>query len=129
MDPQQALTILVVEDDEGIRTITSLLLESEGYRVHAVPNGEAACQWLQQQQPNVLFADVNMPGMSGVEVARRARETYPSLHILLTSGEGRADPAWLAHGVHYLNKPYDRRALLQAIDAVVRSSPAARVRA
>jgi len=123
MSPDSTLTILLVEDDDGIRTITSLLLESEGHRVHTVANGELAVQWLAQQQPDLLFADINMPGISGVEVARVARESYPALRILLTSGEGRANPSWLESGAHYLNKPYDRRSLLDAIAAVVRPEP------
>jgi DNA-binding response OmpR family regulator len=76
-----------------------------------------------------LFADINMPRMGGVELAQRARQAFPDLRILLTSGEARADNAWLASGAHYLNKPYDRRSLLAAIDAIARSTPEAPVTA
>jgi CheY-like chemotaxis protein len=85
-------------------------------------NGELANEWLKQSQPDILFTDVNMPGgMGGVELARRARVLNPGLRILLTSGEAMPDPAWLASGGHYLNKPYDRRSLLAAIDSTARA--------
>lgn len=122
MSSDHVLTILLVEDDDGIRTIASVLLESEGHRVHAMANGELASEWLKQGQPDLLFTDINMPGgMSGAELARLARLAHPGLRVLMTSGEAVPDPAWLASGIHYLNKPYDRRSLLAAIDATARA--------
>lgn len=121
MSSEHPLTILLVEDDDGIRTIASVLLESEGHRVHAVATGELAREWLGERQPDVLFSDVNLPGLGGAELARLARQRNPELRILLTSGEASPDPAWLASGGHYLNKPYDRRALLAAIDATAKA--------
>ncbi|HET6552490.1 MAG TPA: response regulator [Dyella sp.] len=123
MISQPSLTILLVEDDDGIRTIATLLLESEGHQVIAMANGDLACEWLKDERPDVLFADINMPGaVNGMELARRARLAYPSLNILLTSGEAAPDPAWTASGGHYLNKPYDRRALLAALQATIQSA-------
>ena len=121
MNSDHSLTILLVEDDHGIRTIASVLLESEGHQVVAMATGELALEWLAQRQPDVLFADVNLPGIGGAEVARLAREANPDLRILLTSGEAMPDPAWLASGGHYLNKPYDRRSLLAAIQATAKA--------
>jgi CheY-like chemotaxis protein len=122
MSSDHVLTILLVEDDDGIRTIASVLLESEGHHVHAMANGELAIEWLKQQQPDVLFTDINMPGgMSGTELTRLARLANPGLRILMTSGDAKPDPAWLASGGHYLNKPYDRRSLLAAIEATAKA--------
>lgn len=121
MSSDQPLTILLVEDDDGIRAIATILLESEGHRVHALADGEQACDWLKDGCPDLLFADVNMPGtVNGIELARRARLAYPTLSILLTSGEARPDPSWMASGGHYLNKPYDRRTLLAALAEAIR---------
>lgn len=123
MSLDHVLTILLVEDDDGIRTIASVLLESEGHLVHAMANGELASEWLKQGEPDLLFTDINMPGgMSGTELARLARLAHPGLRILMTSGEAMPDPAWLASGGHYLNKPYDRRSLLAAIEATARAA-------
>jgi DNA-binding NtrC family response regulator len=116
------LTVLLVEDDDGIRTIATILLEAEGHTVHAMARGEEANEWLKNSAPDLLFTDVNMPGMGGIELARKALSLHPRLRVLLTSGEGRPDPAWLASGASYLTKPYDRRMLLAAIAAAVSSS-------
>ena len=124
MSSDHLLTILLVEDDDGIRTIASVLLESEGHQVVAMATGELAHEWLAQRQPDVLFADVNLPGMGGAELARLARQANPDLRVLLTSGEAMPDPAWLASGGHYLNKPYDRRSLLAAIHATAKKAVA-----
>lgn len=117
------LTILLVEDDDGIRTIASILLESEGHQVHALYNGDQASEWLKTGKPDILFTDINMPGrVGGMELARLAREANPGLRVILTSGEAMPDPAWLASGGHYLNKPYDRRALLAVIEAAAQAA-------
>lgn len=121
MSSESPLVILLVEDDDGIRTIASVLLESEGYSVHAVATGELAREWLSQRQPDVLFTDINLPGIKGSELARQAKADNAELRILLTSGEAAPHEAWLPPGSRYLNKPYDRRALLAAIDATAKA--------
>ncbi len=122
MPAENNLTVLLVEDDDGIRTIASILLEAEGHRVYAMARGEEAIEWLKNSAPDLLFTDVNMPGMNGIELARRALSIYPQLRVLVTSGEASPDPVWLSLGVSYLNKPYDRRMLLAAVAAAVSSS-------
>lgn len=117
MAAENPLTVLLVEDDDDIRTIASILLEAEGHQVYAMASGEQASEWLQSGAPDLLFTDVNMPGLSGAELARQALSNHPQLRVLLTSGEARPDPAWLSPGACYLNKPYDRRTLLAAIAA------------
>ena len=80
--------ILVVEDEHDLRKTTLRALTELGYRTLEAENGEVAIHML-AQNPHVdlLFTDVMMPGgLSGLDLARRARETYPHLEILLTSG-------------------------------------------
>jgi CheY-like chemotaxis protein len=122
MAAENNLTVLLVEDDEGIRTIASILLEAEGHQVYAMADGEQASEWLKSGAPDILFTDVNMPGMGGVKLARKALSANPQLRVILTSGEAHPDPAWLTSSTSYLNKPYDRRALLEAIAAAVNSA-------
>jgi PAS domain S-box-containing protein len=80
--------ILVVEDEEMIRRLVVRLLTARGYDVLSAPNGFAALEILQRSNASVdlLFVDVVMPGMRGPEFVRRARELYPSLRVLFTTG-------------------------------------------
>jgi PAS domain S-box-containing protein len=81
-------TILVVEDEEMIRRLVVRLLSARGYDVLSAPNGHDALEILQAGAVSVdlLFVDVVMPGMRGPELVRRARELYPSLRVLFTTG-------------------------------------------
>jgi PAS domain S-box-containing protein len=81
-------TILVVDDDPDVLTIAVTTLQSLGYEVMTAPDGPTALAVLRRGDPiDVLFSDVMMPkGMSGVELAREARNINPEIGILLASG-------------------------------------------
>jgi CheY-like chemotaxis protein len=108
--------ILVVEDDELVRTHVTAQLRDLGYRVVAVKNGPEALEALRQiADIDLLFTDVVMPGgLNGRQLAEEALRLRPGLPVLFTSGytenaivhHGRLDP-----GVNLLNKPYRRRDL------------------
>jgi CheY-like chemotaxis protein len=80
--------ILVVDDNEDLLKVTSAMLNSFGYRVLCARNGAEAIQMLESgQEFDLLFSDVVMPnGMSGVELAREARQFSKGIKVLLTSG-------------------------------------------
>jgi nitrogen-specific signal transduction histidine kinase/CheY-like chemotaxis protein len=84
--------ILVVEDNGDVRRVVVLQLRDLGYRVSEAANGEAALKLIESGEPlDLLFTDVVMPGgMTGDELARRARIVRPGLKVLLTSGFARA---------------------------------------
>jgi CheY-like chemotaxis protein len=116
--------ILVVEDDPQVLQFVTAQLLSLGYDVTAVSVGMDALERLEQDgRYDVLFTDVVLPkGMSGVEVARRARDLKPDLKVLLTSGysedvfeqHGRPD-----EGTFLLRKPYRRRELAETLRKVL----------
>jgi CheY-like chemotaxis protein len=72
-----SVRVLVVDDDEVSREVLSVLLQGEGYQTEAVDSGEAALMYLKMVRPlpEVVLADMQMPGTSGDELARRMRET------------------------------------------------------
>ncbi|HEX2556415.1 MAG TPA: PAS-domain containing protein [Microvirga sp.] len=116
--------ILVVEDEPGVLRFVTSQLVSLGYEVEAVSTGPDALEVLARRQEfDLLFTDVMLPkGMSGVELARRARELVPDLKVLLTSGysedvfehHGRPDANTLL-----LRKPYRRRELAETLRRVL----------
>ena len=119
-------TILVVEDDEGVRLTVTEMLRELGYKVLRAKDATSAMPILESgAHIDLLFTDVVMPGpVRSPELARKARERIPGIAVLFTSGYaesaivhgGRLDP-----GVNLLTKPYSRNTLATRIrDALKR---------
>ncbi|MEJ1095674.1 MULTISPECIES: response regulator [unclassified Pseudoxanthomonas] len=102
------LKILMVDDDENILEVVEETLRDLGFDVIAARHGTEALELLQQHDDiDVLFTDVAMPGnLSGVELARRARETHPQLMILLASGYASSSLPDLPTRCEFVSKPY-----------------------
>ncbi|HVP85501.1 MAG TPA: CHASE3 domain-containing protein [Rhizomicrobium sp.] len=120
-------TILVVEDDEGVRAAVIDMLGELGYSVLKAANAEQALTILESGATiDLLFTDVVMPGpIKTRDLARRAQELHPSLQVLFTSGytqnaivhNGRLDD-----GVHLLSKPYRRDELARKLRSLLGAS-------
>ncbi len=78
--------ILVVDDDEAIRELVKDLFTEAGYAVALAADAEAALELLDTGQINVMFLDLNLPGMSGVDLCRKIRETNPVACIYSMTG-------------------------------------------
>lgn len=112
-ESDRAAQILVVDDDDQIRQIAVRQLSSLGYRVIETSNGAAALDVLARTAGiDLLFVDLNMPGMSGHEVATEAMRRRPGLKILFASGEG--EPAG-SSDAHFLMKPYRKKELAEKV--------------
>jgi len=110
--------VLLVEDNEQIRTVFSRVLERLGYQVIAVESGEAAGALPAAPAFDLLISDVMLPGASGVEVARGLVERWPDLRVILMSGYAEDDvlrEEILAGQVHFLQKPVDLATLSQHV--------------
>jgi signal transduction histidine kinase/DNA-binding response OmpR family regulator len=113
-------TILVVEDDLAVQATVVDMLQALGYRVLKANDGQSALTILQSGIPvDLLFTDVVMPGpVRSIEVARQAKEMFPAIEVLFTSGYtqnaivhgGRLDA-----GVELISKPYRRDELARKI--------------
>jgi len=120
---RQATTILVVEDDNGVRGFVTRVLQRSGYRVLAASGGNEAFELADGQKLGLMVTDVVMPLMSGKDVAERLTATHPGLRVLYVSGH--AEHAIVKHGVlepgiDFLAKPFTAEALLAAVDRAVR---------
>jgi PAS domain S-box-containing protein len=116
-------TILVVEDDDAVRTVAINILQGLGYEVQQADDGHAALKILQGPgEIDLLFTDLVMPnGMNGRELLRRARAHRPALKALFTSGYSEhviADRESDA-GIPLLGKPYRKQQLAEAVRSVL----------
>jgi PAS domain S-box-containing protein len=103
-------TILVVEDDDDLRTYITDTLRGLNYRVVSAPSAQAALTLLLQEEPRfqLLLTDVVMPGMNGRELGKRAQQIRPDLKVLYMTGYSRnavVHQGRLEDGVHLLEKP------------------------
>lgn len=113
-------TILVVEDNQGIRTVVVDYLESLGYAVIPAEDGIHALKELERcDHIDLLFTDIVMPGLlSGIKLAKEVSECRPSTKILFTSGYAEASllrSQSLLDGHNLLSKPYRHKELAQKI--------------
>jgi PAS domain S-box-containing protein len=117
-------SILVVEDDEDVRTFTADVLRELGYRVAVAHDGQAALRMLEQlTDVDLVFTDVGLPnGMNGRQLANEVRQRWPAVKVLFTTGyarnaivhHGRLDP-----GVHLVVKPFTQAALADKVRGVL----------
>ena len=113
-------TVLLVEDNPDVATVSANLLEQLGYTVRRVENAEAALREIEFDGIDLVFSDIVMPGkMDGLSLARHLRAARPGLPILLASGY--SDAAINVHGdFPILRKPYEIHQLSQAIAKLTR---------
>lgn len=116
---QERERVLVVDDQADVLDMAVELFRSLGYDVLSANNGADALAIL-QRTPNVsvLFSDVVMPGMSGIELARTARTLFPAMKIILASGYAAEAINGAATGIddlHILSKPYSVAQVLRRL--------------
>ena len=112
--------VLVADDEPLIRSTIVEILRHEGYDAVAVKDGLEAIQCAQRLLPDVFLADVAMPGMSGVEAARKIRELSPATRVICFSGHSAisdllAQASAHGHDFQFLSKPIKPDALIRAI--------------
>jgi CheY-like chemotaxis protein len=114
------LRVLVVEDNLDSQYLVCEMLQAFGHQAEGVGDGEAALLMLAGQPCQVLFSDVSLPGISGVELARRALALHPSLHIVFASGYGDDLLRHVDFAHTSLLKPYDMDTLQRTLEAIAR---------
>jgi len=110
--------IYVVDDDGNLRLIVERWLRREGYDVSAFPDGADCLLSLDQEAPDAVCLDLNMPGLSGLETLQKIREHHPLLPVIVLTADGSAASAVQAMklGAHdYLTKPLDQTKLLTTL--------------
>ena len=114
--------VLLVEDNQTVGEFAAQLLGELGYRTRLVGDGQAALDLL-AEHPNefdVVFSDVVMPGISGLELAKRIRRAHPRLPVVLTSGYSHILAEEGTHGFPLLRKPYTVEGLSRILRTALR---------
>src|SRR5215472_454585 len=113
-------TVLVVDDDEGVRNITAMILKQKGHDILQASNGLEALMIYSSYRLKIdlVLTDVDMPQMNGLELAARIRARDPSKRILLMSGRAVAG---LGNPENYpmLSKPFLPSQLVAAVDSAL----------
>src|SRR2546421_9449985 len=110
--------ILIVDDDAGQRSLLDSFLKSQGFNTVPVASGEQALGVLRGGEFNMMISDVRMPGISGLETLRRARQEHAVLPVLLVTAYAdirEAVGAMRDGAVNYLAKPIDLDELLASV--------------
>ena len=112
------VTVLVVEDDERVRSAACTVLTAAGYEVLSAGGSEEALNLAQAQQVQILFTDVTLPGRNGFRLALCLRGLIPALRVLLASGYpeySTRSPQEESCNFFRLAKPYSASNLLEKI--------------
>ena len=118
----ERIRILVVEDNPDVGTFAEQLLTELGHEARLAGNADEALRLLEQnaQAFDLVFTDVVMPGMSGIELGEEIRLRWPGLRIVLTSGYSHVLAQRGRHGFELLQKPYS----VEGLTRVLRMTPA-----
>jgi CheY-like chemotaxis protein len=127
---RRPLSVLIVDDEEVVRTFVQRVLREAGYETVTASDGPEAIDAVRRMEPDLLLTDVHMPQMSGDELARQLRQTRPGLKVLYLTGFSDQlfqEKSTLWQDEAYLDKPCSVLALLQAVSLITvgRIGPAA----
>jgi two-component system cell cycle sensor histidine kinase/response regulator CckA len=121
-------SVLVIDDERGVREMASEVLRAHGFTVAAFPNGRAGVEHYQGHwhEIDLVLLDLAMPEMDGAETFGWLRRINPFARVLITSGyssDGDADTLLGRGAVGFLQKPFDRTVLVQRISQAISTHP------
>ena len=119
-------TIAVIEDDETIRTLLQMLLRNAGFTsVRTAERGDTGFELVRRHKPDLVLLDLMLPGLDGLSVCRRIRETPALAQTRILMLTAKSEDADIVRGLElgaddYVTKPFSRSVLLARIQAVLR---------
>ena len=110
--------VLVIDDEKGTLRMFGMLLRAYGYEVLIAEDGMSGLAIAEQEKPPIVFTDIKMPGMDGLEVLKRLKEIDPKTEVVVMTGHGDMDLAVRAlnlNATDFIDKPIQRSALEAAL--------------
>lgn len=114
-------SVLVVDDDSGVRGVVSRFLGSAGYEVREASTGREGMAAYRERTADLVITDMYMPDSDGIDVIMRLRADFPHIRIVAMTGGGVRDEGKVLEGAEHagalctLRKPFDRESLLRAV--------------
>jgi CheY-like chemotaxis protein len=118
------MRVLVVEDEELVRTVAVAALEEAGFQVIEATTGEDAMAHCDERIADILFTDIMLPGkITGWDIAEHCRKRDPHLPVVYATGYSWPKPRFVS-GSRFLQKPYTPTHIVDAINDLLRQRPA-----
>ncbi|MEX2116547.1 MAG: response regulator [Bacteroidota bacterium] len=117
--------ILVVDDEEALRTVLSSELEGEGYQVNTAADGDEAIKIIGTQQFHLILLDIKMPNVDGFEVLKFVKQHQPATKVIMLTGFADLKNAIESKKLgaeDFVSKPYDLVDLLTTVERVLGTS-------
>jgi CheY-like chemotaxis protein len=117
------MKILIVDDDDVLRSELAEYLIREGHDVQSAESGSAALSMVKKKDYKLIFTDLKMPGMNGMDVLREVKKLRPNIHMVMITGYGTIDSAVEAMKIgadDYIRKPFEMGQLKSIIDNVMK---------
>ena len=111
-------TILLVDDEKGIRKVLGITLTDSGFTVHSAGNGQDALRIFRKVQPSIVLTDIKMPDMDGIELLQRIKQENPDTEVIMFTGQGDMELAIRSlklDATDFVTKPIDDEILGIAI--------------
>ena len=119
---EQTDAVLVIDDEKNIRTTLQQVLESAGYEVATAVNGEDGLSKLSKSRFDMVLLDMKLPGMDGIDVLRRMRETNYETPVAIITAYGTIENAVEAMklgAVDYLRKPFSGSEIKELVERIL----------
>jgi signal transduction histidine kinase len=124
-DSQQALRLLIADDDPSLRKITSTHLKKSGYTIDAAPDGEEGIRLIHKNPPDIAVLDIMMPKIDGIQVLRTIRDNPETRNIYVIMLTAKDRPTDVVNGLNaraddYMTKPFRMPELVARVNAGAR---------
>ena len=114
--------ILIIDDENLVRSVINIALTNNGYKVYEADNGKTGIQMFIDIDPDIVITDVNMPEMSGIEVTKNIKENKVDADVVIMTGYGTEEliiEALRVGASNYINKPVDFKELFNILDSII----------
>ena len=126
LEPRTTGTVLVIDDDQGMRQVLKDFLERDGHRVVEAASGEAAVSVVEVQSVDVVILDKEMPGMNGMDVLAYLHRRFPSTPVILVTAFGGpriAEESFRRGAVEYIEKPFRLSNVVDRVQKLIDDAP------